>query len=185
LGLFVAIKNFPGKKALVIILDTLLAIPTVVVGIFVYSLICRNSIFGGMHLLFTPAAMIIGQVILALPIMITFSQSAVSAVDRSALETAITVGAGSAALIKTLIKEARYGIMAAVVAVFGRLIGEVGVAMMLGGNIKGYTRTMTTAIALETSRGEFISGFQLGCVLLALALGVNLTFRFLQAGIDK
>ena len=180
LGLAIASNEFKGKQALVTVLNSLLAIPTVVVGLFVYSQLCRGSLLGEMHLLFSVPAIIIGQVILALPIAATFSLSAVSAVDRTARETATMLGVGNVALGAIMISEARYGIMAAIAATFGRLIGEVGISMMLGGNIMGVTRTMTTAIAFETSKGEFAMGLQLGGILLLIALGVNLLFRFLQ-----
>jgi tungstate transport system permease protein len=180
LGFILAVKTFKGKQLLITVLNTLLALPTVVVGLFVYTLICRNSPLGSMGLLFTVPAIIIGQVILALPIMVAFTHTAVSSVERSARETAITLGAETLTVTKTVLWESRFGITAAIAACFGRLIGEVGVSMMLGGNIQGYTRTMTTAIALETSKGEFAYALHLGIILLAIALCMNILLRYMQ-----
>jgi tungstate transport system permease protein len=180
LGFELAQRKFVGKRFVLTLLNTLLSLPTVVVGLFVYVLICRRSPLGSMGLLFTTTAIVIGQAVLALPIMITLTHSAVVAVEKAARETAITLGARGFMLRKTMLMEARFGIMAAVVATFGRLIGEVGISMMLGGNIEGYTRTLTTAIALETSKGEFSYGLKLGFILLMIALLVNIVFRYLQ-----
>jgi tungstate transport system permease protein len=177
---FLAAAEFHGKNAVLNVLNTLLSLPTVVVGLLVYSFLCRGSILGGLGLLFTPWAMVIGQFVLALPIIVTFSHAALAGVDPTARETAATLGAGPVTAMATLLAEARFGIGAAVAATFGRLIGEVGVSMMLGGNIAGYTRTMTTTIALETSKGEFTLGLKLGCVLLVLALAVNMLLQFLR-----
>jgi len=173
-------RQFRGKQSLLNILHTLLSVPTVVVGLVVYSMVCRQSPLGFMGLLFTPAAMVIGQVLLALPITVVLSYTAVAAVDAAAGETARTLGAGRVAAAFTMISEGRAGILAAVTATFGRLIGEVGVAMIVGGNIAGYTRTITTAIALETSKGEVGISLQLGAILLCISLGVNLLLQFLK-----
>ena len=180
LGCGLALSHFKGKHLTLSLLNTLLSFPTVVVGLIVYLLICRNSVLGGLHLLFTPEAIIFGEFILALPIMVVFSHSAVASIDPTARETAILLGVNAPRLFLMLISEARLGIIAAIAATFGRLIGEVGVAMMLGGNIAGYTRTMTTTIALEASKGEVLLGLQLGGVLLLLAVVVNLLLRYLQ-----
>ena len=179
-GVYIAVKDFRGKYFLVTLLNSLLAVPTVVIGLLIYSLIRRNTLFGDTHLLFSVPAMVLGQTVLALPIIIAFSISAVSAVEKTAAETAITLGARSLMVIRAVVSEARYGIMAAVAAAFGRLIGEIGISMMLGGNISGVTRTMTTAIALETSKGEFNLGIQLGGVLFCLALVINFLLKYLQ-----
>jgi tungstate transport system permease protein len=180
LGCLIAVSAFRGKTALISVLNTLLALPTVVVGLFAYFLLCNRSPLGNMRLLFTPWAIVIGQFVLALPIMVTFSNTAVAGIQATARETAQTLGASSGAVLMTLISEARFGIMAAVAATFGRLVGEVGVSMMLGGNIAGYTRTMTTTIALETSKGEFALGLKLGAILLIIALAVNVCLQYLR-----
>jgi tungstate transport system permease protein len=180
LGCCIATAHFRGKQLILSVLNTLLSLPTVVVGLMGYMLLCRRSVLGGLELLFTPKAIIFGEFILALPITVVFTHSAVTSVDPTARETAILLGANTVRLLRMLISEARFGIIAAIAATFGRLIGEVGVAMMLGGNIAGYTRTITTTIALEASKGEVTLGLQLGGVLLSLAVGVNLLLRYLQ-----
>jgi tungstate transport system permease protein len=126
--------------------------------------------------------MIIGQTILAIPIVASYTVTAVKGADWRILPTAYTLGAGRVQSMAQLLREARFGVMAAVVAGFGRVISEVGVAMMVGGNIRVYTRTMTTAIALETSKGEFAMGLALGIIVMAVALGVNLLLQTLQLG---
>jgi len=180
LGCLIATREFATKRLLLSILNTLLSIPTVVVGLLVYSMICRRSVLGFLDLLYTPPAIIAGQVILALPIMVTFTHAAVASVDKTAAETARTLGADGIVTTMVTISEARLGILAAVAATFGRLIGEVGVSMIVGGNIWGYTRTMTTAIALEASKGEFVTALKLGGILLLIALAVNALLQCLR-----
>ncbi len=180
LGFLIGINEFRGRQTLITLFNTLMSLPTVVVGLFVFSLISRQGPAGSMGLLFTPAAMVIGQFILATPIITALSISAVQGVDPRIKITAMTLGATPSQLVITLIREARFAIMAAIIAGFGRVIGEVGSAMMLGGNIKGYTRSITTAIALETSKGEFSFGLALGIILLTVALSVNVILRYLQ-----
>lgn len=179
-GVAVAVADFPGKRAVVTLLNTLMALPTVVVGLFVYSLISRQGPLGGFGLLFTPWAMVVGQTMLAIPIVANLTMSAIKGADPRIVPTALTLGAGPFESIRRLVVEMRFGIMAAVIAGFGRVIAEVGVAMMLGGNIRGYTRTMTTAIAMETGKGEFAQGLALGLVLMAVALVVNMALNALQ-----
>ena len=179
-GFFIAFGEFRGKRLLVTVLNTLLALPTVVVGLFVYSFISRRGIFGPWDLLYTQKAIVIGQVILIIPIVTTFTISAISRIDERYRKTAMTLGANALQTAWLIIREARFGIVAAVVAAFGRVIAEVGISMMLGGNAKGFTRTMTTAMALEYDKGEFVLGVALGIVLLAVSFGVNLCFNFMQ-----
>ena len=179
-GFFIAFGEFRGKRLLVTVLNTLLALPTVVVGLFVYSFISRRGIFGPLDLLYTQKAIIIGQVILIIPIVTTFTISAISRIDERYRKTAKTLGANVLQTALVIIREARFGIVAAVVAAFGRVIAEVGISMMLGGNAKGFTRTMTTAMALEYDKGEFVLGVALGIVLLAVSFGVNLCFNYVQ-----
>ncbi|WP_432821501.1 ABC transporter permease [Trichloromonas sp.] len=180
LGGVIALRGFCGKRLVLTLLNTLMALPTVVVGLLVYGLISRQGPLGEFGLLFTPWAMVIGQVVLAVPIVAHYTVAAVAGADPRILPTARTLGAGPVRSVLQLLLEVRFGIIAAVVAGFGRVIAEVGVAMMLGGNIRGYTRTMTTAIALETSKGEFAFGLALGLVLMAVALLVNLFLNLLQ-----
>ena len=180
-GLFLGIRDFFGKSLVVTGLNTLMALPTVTVGLVVYALLSRRGALGVLGLLYTPKAMVIGQVILAFPIIAALSLSATQAVDPRARRTALALGAGPAQVSWTIMREARFGILASVMAGFGRVVSEVGCAMMLGGNIRGMTRTMTTAIALETGRGKFGLGIALGIVLLLIAFTVNLVTQVLRA----
>lgn len=179
-GFFIAFKSFPGKPLVLTILNTLLALPTVVIGLFVYSFIARRGIFGSLGLLYTQKAIIIGQTLLILPIVATFTIAAISRIDPRYRKTAMTLGATQIQTAVVLFREARFGIIAAVIAAYGRVIAEVGVSMMLGGNAKGFTRTMTTAMALEYDKGEFTLAVALGIILLTVSFGINLLFHSLQ-----
>ncbi|MDW7710866.1 MAG: ABC transporter permease [Deferrisomatales bacterium] len=182
LGLGLALARFRGRGFLLLLLNTAMALPTVVIGLFVYALISRRGPLGELGLLFTPTGVIIGQLLLALPVAVHYAHSAIQALDPRLFLTIRTLGARGSAAAWKILTEARFGVMAAVVASFGRTIAEVGVAMMLGGNIEGFTRTMTTAIALETSKGEFELALALGLVLMAVAFTVNLGLYVLQRG---
>ncbi len=179
-GFAIAFKEFFGKRMLITILNTLLALPTVVIGLFVYAFISRRGIFGPLDLLYTQTAIIIGQVILIVPIVITFTIAAISRVDDRYRKGALTLGATTVQAAGVIFREARFGILAAVIASFGRVIAEVGISMMLGGNAKGFTRTMTTAMALEYDKGEFVLAVALGLILLSISFTVNLFFNYLQ-----
>jgi tungstate transport system permease protein len=179
-GFFIAFKEFYGKRLLITILNTLLALPTVVVGLFVYAFISRRGIFGPFDLLYTQKAIIIGQIILIIPIVTTFTIAAISRIDDRYRETALTLGANIVQTAWVLIREARFGIAASIIMAFGRVIAEVGISMMLGGNAKGFTRTMTTAMALEYDKGEFVLSVALGIVLLMISFGVNIFFNYFQ-----
>jgi tungstate transport system permease protein len=179
-GLWLGLNRFRGRQLLVALLNTLMAMPTVVVGLLLFGLLSRQGPLGPLGLLFTPLAMIAGQTVLATPIVANLVLAAVTGADRRIINTALTLGASHLQAAAKLLREIRYGIMAAVIAGFGRVVAEVGVAMMLGGNIRNSTRTMTTAIALETSKGEFAFGLALGIILLTVALIVNLFLNFLQ-----
>jgi len=179
-GTLLGLGRFAGRRATLTLLNTLMALPTVVVGLVIYGLLSRQGPLGAWGLLFTPLAMILGQTVLATPIVANYTVAAVAGADPRIMTTALTLGASRLLAIRQLLLEIRFGIIAAVVAGFGRVIAEVGVAMMLGGNIRGYTRTMTTAIALETSKGEFSFGLALGIVLMTVALFVNLFLNLLQ-----
>lgn len=179
-GLIIGTCQFPGKRMVITLLNTLMALPTVVVGLICYGFFSRMGPLGSWGLLFTPWAMVVGQVILATPIIANYTLGALSAADGRIVPTAKTLGASSLQSSLLLLQEIRFGAMAAVIAGFGRVIAEVGVAMMLGGNIRGFTRTMTTAIALETSKGEFAFGLALGLFLMTVALLVNLFLNLLQ-----
>lgn len=180
LGLWIGLSEFPLKRPAITALNSLNAVPTVLIGLLVYGLISRQGPLGGYGLLFTPGAIILGDAILAAPIVANFTLAAARGADPAIVPSALTLGATRAQATVTLVTEIRFGVVAAVVAGFGRVVSEVGVAMMLGGNIRGFTRTMTTAIALETSKGEFALGIALGVVLLAVAFAVNVLLHLLQ-----
>ena len=180
LGILVGFNNFPGKRLVITLLNTLLALPTVVVGLLVYSFISRRGPLGFLDLLFTPNAMIIGQFILVSPIVISLTISAVQGIEGRIRETALTLGAKGWQVAVRTILEARFAVLAAVITAFGRAIAEIGAAIILGGNIKGFTRTITTAIALEHSKGEFGFALALGVILLTVALVINILLQYLQ-----
>lgn len=173
LGVLVALKRFRGRRALLAVLTSLMALPTVVVGLLVYSLVSRAGPLGGLGILFTPAAVVAGQAILALPIIVSMTASALSSLDPLFPEVLTTLGASPRGIFWMSVRQARGAVLSAVLAAFGRVVGEVGVAMMVGGNIRWYTRTMTTAIALETSKGDFELGLALGIILIVIALALN------------
>ncbi len=179
-GFFIAFQTFPGKRLLITVLNTLLALPTVVVGLFVYAFLARRGVFGTFDLLYTQKAIIIGQVILIVPIVTTFTISAISRIDDSYRKTALTLGANILQTAWVIVREARFGIVAAIILAFGRVIAEVGISMMLGGNAKGFTRTMTTAMALEYDKGEFVLSVALGIVLLFICFAVNVCLNTIQ-----
>lgn len=172
--------EFRGKRTLINLIQTLYSIPTVLVGLFLFLLISQQGPFGFLNLLFTPTGMIIGQTLLILPILIGFTITALVGVSTQIRELAISLGASTYQTIVTIIKEARYAIMSAVILGFGRAISEVGVAILIGGNIRGFTRNFTTAISLETSRGNLVLSIALGFILLSLALIINLMLNYLQ-----
>ncbi len=180
LGFCLGHFDFRGRRAVRLVVDTLLAFPTVVIGLIVYALITRRGPMGEMELLFTIPGMAMGLVLLGLPIVIALTASAVESLDARLRDTALTLGAGPWRLAMTSLREARFAVILAAATAFGRLASEVGIAMMVGGNIKWHTRTITTAIALETGKGQFAEGVALGLVLLAIALGVNVLLVILR-----
>lgn len=175
-----AYLHFPGRRALVTLSNTLLSMPAVVVGLILYLMLSRQGPLGDWHWLFTQKAMIVGQVVLCLPLMVAMGHAAYQAGDRRAWETAVTLGVPPMQAFLTVTREARFALMAALLAGFGRIIAEVGASMMLGGNILAYTRNIPTAIALETSKGLFAQGIALGLVLLTLAFGLNALLTWFQ-----
>lgn len=180
LGFVLAFYEFPGRRLIIALSNTMLSVPAVVVGLTFYLLLSRQGPLGDMRLLFTQTAMIIGQIALAFPLLVAMSHSAFQAVDRRAWETAITIGQSSLGALFLIVREARFALLAAVLAGFGRIIAEVGASMMLGGNILHYTRNIPTAIALETSKGDFAQGIALGIVLLVLAFSLNILLHLFQ-----
>jgi len=182
LAVLIARNKFKTKTFINIILNTMLSLPTVVVGIFVYSIISRRGVLGELDLLFTPIGIIIGQVILIIPLITALIRNVIFSLDEKLYKTATSMGASRKQKFKLLISEARYGIIGAVIAGFGRVLGEIGVSMMLGGNIKGVTRTITTAMSLETNKGRFAFALALGIILLSLSFLINFVTYFLQEG---
>jgi tungstate transport system permease protein len=180
LGFTIAFNEFTGKHMIITVLNTLLALPTVVIGLFIYAFVSRRGIFGPLDLLYTQKAIIIGQIILIVPLVTAFTIAAISRIDERYRKTAMTLGANRAQTAWIILREARFGIVSAVIAAFGRVISEVGISMMLGGNIRGFTRTMTTAMALEYDKGSFTLAVALGMVLLGLSFGMNVLFHFFQ-----
>lgn len=173
-------KSFSGKRILINVIQTFYSIPTVVVGLLVFLLFSRVGPLGVFNLMFTPAIMVIGQIILISPIVLGLVIAALSGVEKGVFETASSLGANRVQATFLVMREARYGILSAVTMGFGRAISEVGLALMVGGNIRGFTRVMTTAISLETSRGDVELSIALGIILILLALLVNIILNRLQ-----
>lgn len=173
LGAALFLGRFRGKRAAVALVNAVMAVPTVVIGLFVYSFISRSGPLGGLGLLYAPGGVVLGQAVLAFPLVAAMSYTGLQKLDPRYNETLLTLGAGPWRRMVAIVREGRYVITQAVLAAFGRVTGEVGVSMMLGGNIRWYTRTMTTTIALDASKGEFERALSLGFMLLAIALIVN------------
>jgi tungstate transport system permease protein len=180
LGFCLGYFDFPLKQTARTLVETLLALPTVFIGLVVYALFTRRGPLGSWGLLFTLPGIAVGLAILAFPIVTALSAAAVEATERRLRATLISLGANRRQLFLSTLWEARHGITAAGITAFGRVMTEVGIAMMVGGNIQWQTRTMTTAIALETNQGEFAMGIALGLLLLALAFAVNLAVSALR-----
>ncbi|MCX6682576.1 MAG: ABC transporter permease [Methanoregula sp.] len=182
LGGLIHFREFAGKRVIITIIQTLYSVPTVIIGLVIFLFISRSGPLGLFGLLFTPAGMVIGQTILILPIMVGLTITALSGVDRNIRDTLISLGATEFQSIIQVVREARFAILGAVILGFGRAISEVGVAMMIGGNIRGATRVLTTSIALETGMGNFGLSIALGIVLLIIALVVVLIMNLITSG---
>jgi tungstate transport system permease protein len=180
LGAVTGLRKFPGRGILINILNTFMGLPPVVVGLFVYLLLSRRGPFGFMALLYTPAAMIIAQSILAFPIVAALSHSSIIKIDPLIKQASMTLGATRFQITTTVVKEARYGIMAGIIAALGRVMAEVGAILIVGGNIAGYTRVMTTTIALETDKGNFELALALGFILLVISFIINMFLYIVQ-----
>lgn len=180
LGSVIHFNEFHGKRALINVIQTFYGIPTVAIGLFVFVFLSRAGPLGEWGLMFSPAAIIIGQVLLVIPVILGLILSALSGVDKSVSETAVSLGASGSQVAVLVVREARYAILTAVIMGFGRAISEVGLSLMVGGNIKGFTRTITTAISLETSKGDIELSIALGVVLVFLALVINIALNRLQ-----
>ncbi len=180
IGFVLATLDFPGRRMAILSFNSLLGVPTVLIGLLGIGLLSRQGPLGTLNLLFTPTGMVLGTTFLAIPILVVFTLAPLKALSPLVRETARTLGASPLMVAWTLLREARHGFMAAIVAGFGRIISEVGIAMMLGGNIKGFTRTLTTAIALETNKGLFGLGLALGLILLGIGVVVSLALTQIQ-----
>lgn len=180
LGALLALRRLPLRGLILSVVNTGMGLPPVVVGLFVYLLFSRSGPMGFMELLYTPGAMIIAQFVLALPIVTSLSHTAIVNVNPIIRQAARVLGANPLQEALTIIREARYGIMTGGIAGLGRVTAEVGAVLMVGGNIAGYTRVMTTTIALETDKGDFALAIALGVILLGLSLVINVALRAFQ-----
>ena len=179
-GYALATRNFSGRRVVIWLVQVSLSLPTVLIGLLLYLMLSRQGPLGSLQWLFSQSSVIAGQVLIALPVLIAFTLAAVQAADSRIAETALSLGASPWRVMTTVLHEVRFGVMAAVITGFGRVISEVGCAIMVGGNIAGETRTITTAIALETSKGDFAQGIALGLVLVTFALGINALLMLAQ-----
>jgi len=180
LGAALAVLRFPGRNAAVVVVNALMGLPPVVAGLFVYLLLSRSGPLGGLGLLFTPTAMVIAQVVLVSPIIAAVARQMVEDLWREYGDLYILDGAGRVHTICSLLWLGRFSLITAVLAGLGRAAAEVGAIIIVGGNIAGVTRTMTTAIALETSRGDLSLALGLGIILLSLTLAINATAQFVR-----
>jgi tungstate transport system permease protein len=179
-GVALAFLRFPGRNIVVAAVNTGMGVPPVVVGLFVSILLWRNGPLGMLELLYTPTAMIVAQVVIATPIVMGISLAALQALPEMLRWQAVGLGASRLQTVWILVREARLPLLAAVMAGFGGVISEIGASIMVGGNIKGYTRVLTTATVMETSRGNFEIAIGLGIILLLLTFGVNATLTKIQ-----
>jgi tungstate transport system permease protein len=179
-ALFLALKEFRGKRLLVGIVNTAMAVPAVLIGLLVYGMVNRRGPLGPLALLFTPGAMVIAQALLAFPLITALALAALKGVAREARDLALSLGANRCQLAAAVIHQGRFAFLTAIIAGFSRVIGETGMTLMVGGNIKGQTRVLTTAISLETMKGNFEIGIALGIVLLLVALVINVALQAVQ-----
>lgn len=177
---FISFNKFFGKKIIINLIHTFMGLPPVVVGLFVYIILSRKGFLGGLDLLYTPVAMIIAQLIMVIPIITGVSLSAINGISKVVKETAISLGATKFQAALQLIKEARYGILTSLVTGFGAAISEVGAIILVGGNIRFHTRALTTAIVLETGRGNFELAMALGLILIGMSFIINFIITHLQ-----
>jgi tungstate transport system permease protein len=179
-SLFLALKEFRGKRLLVGLVNTAMSVPAVLIGLLVYGLVNRRGPLGILGMLFTPGAMVLAQALLAFPLITALALAALKGIARDARDLALSLGANRRQLAAAVIRQGRFAFLTAIIAGFSRVIGETGMTLMVGGNIKGQTRVLTTAISLETMKGNFELGIALGIVLLLTALAVNIALQGLQ-----
>ena len=179
-GYLMGSRKFFGRRVLIWLTQASLSFPTVLIGLLLYLILSRQGPLGDLKWLFSQSGLIAGQVLIGLPVLTAFSLASVQAADPRIAETAVTLGASRLRVMFTVLHEVRFGVMAAIITGFGRILAEVGCALMVGGNIAEHTRTITTAIALETSKGEFAQGIALGIILIVIALFINAALMLLQ-----
>lgn len=180
LGALLAVARFPGRGLVLTVLNALMGLPPVVAGLLIYLLLSRSGPLGAFGLLFTPSAMIIAQAVLITPILAALARQALEALWEEYAEQLRSFGAGAARAVPTLLWDGRFALLTVLLAGFGRASAEVGAVMVVGGNIEGFTRVMTTAIALETSKGDLPLALALGIVLMAVVLAVNALAQLLR-----
>lgn len=180
IGIIVALSRFPGRRIVVALINTGMGLPPVVVGLFVTIFLWRNGPLGFLGILYTPTAMIIAQAVIATPIVMGITLAAIQHLPEKLRLQILALGATPLQMVWIMLKEAKLPLLAGVMAGFGGVISEVGASMMVGGNIKGYTRVLTTATVMETSRGNFDIAIALGVILLALTYSVNLVLTQIQ-----
>jgi len=174
LGALIALSRFPGRQAIVVLLNAMMGLPPVVVGLVIYLLLSRSGPLGKLGLLFTPSAMVVTQTLLVMPIIAALARQTIEDLWQEYREELAALGVGPVRRVRTLLWDARFSLITALLAGFGRAAAEVGSIIIVGGNIEGYTRTMTTTIALETSKGNLPMAMGLGIVLLSIVLAVNI-----------
>lgn len=179
-GVFLGLRRFPGRNLLVTLVNTGMGFPPVVVGLFVFLFLARSGPLGSFNLLYTPWAMIIAQIIIAWPLVVGITMAGIQNIEEKLKYQILALGASRFQYLLKLLKEGQLIILSALAAGFGSIISEVGAVMMVGGNIKGQTRVLTTAIVLETRQGEYSLAIALGLILLLIALLLNLLFTYLQ-----
>jgi len=180
LGSLIHFQQFRGKRFLISLIQTFYSVPTVAIGLFVFVFLSRTGPLGGLGLLFTPTAIVIGQTILITPILLGLTISALTGVDKAIPDMARSLGASGLQTAVVILREARFAVMAAVTMGFGRAFSEVGISLMVGGNIRGFTRVITTAIALESSKGDIEFSMALGIILIFIALVINVVMNRIQ-----
>ncbi len=173
-------NRFPGKRVLVNLIQTFYGVPTVVIGLVIFTLFSRAGPLGGLDLLWTPTAIVVGQMVLLTPILLGLTLTALSGIDQVLVDTARSLGAGAFQTAVVVLRDARFAVTAAIIMAFGRAVSELGIALIVGGNIRGGTRVLTTAISLEHSRGDIEFAIALGIILVFIALLVNILLNRLQ-----
>ncbi len=180
IGTYLALNEFPGRRGILALINTGMGLPPVVVGLFVFLFVARSGPFGGLEILYTPSAMVIAEIIIATPMVMGVTVAAIQALDPRLRLQIISLGANRWQFFWTLVKEARLSLLAAVAAGFGAIISEVGAVMMVGGNIKGDTRVLTTAIVLATRQGQVSLAIALSIILLGLTFFINIFITNIQ-----